>query len=151
MAATLNHDGDALMERPDFLNHLAQRSLQMLNHIWRGIPAQHGAAIDTDKFMSAFSMMHEGQRITAQPWPEGPDGRAEIAEVHNEESDSEPSRLHMRRKACLDWIAHLERYGAFIPLWRRMDFEALRQKVLINAPSGRKKGMFAYLFQKIIL
>ena len=137
------------MERPDFLNYMAQYSLLMLNHIWRSIPASNGAAIDTDRFMSAFSMSHEGRRITAAPWPEGPDGRAEIPDTEPQEDGNlivnpeEPSRIKARRTACLKWVAHLERYSAFIPLWSTVKFADLREKILINAPSGRKKGMSA--------
>ncbi len=67
-----------------WLNWMARALLLKSHHALAQGPADYGIEIDADKFLSAFSLIIDGERVDADPWPEGPDSdvRKPFSERH---------------------------------------------------------------------
>lgn len=77
-------DGWVGTERTAWMDWIARALLQRSHYALAQGPADYGIEIDANKFLSAFSLMVDGKRVNAEPWPEAPnsDVRNPFSERH---------------------------------------------------------------------
>lgn len=107
------------MENKSLFNFVVRGLLQISAYIVRQLPSSMGVRIDQAKFTSAFTMKHDTKSITAEPWPEAPDGSVSDpvlpGEVDVDEMDPSVKAAYNRRKIHMDWIDHKANIAKFIP------------------------------------
>lgn len=60
------------MDRKSHFNHFVRNIVQLVAYLVPQFPPECLARFDRDKLISAFSMVADGTRIGAKPWPLGP-------------------------------------------------------------------------------
>jgi hypothetical protein len=107
------------MEDTSLFKFVVRGLLQISACIVRQLPSSMGVRIDQAKFTSAFTMKHDSKSITAEPWPEAPDGSVSDpllpGEVDVDEMDPSVKAAYNRKKIHMDWIDHKTNIAKFIP------------------------------------
>ncbi|KAI0083656.1 hypothetical protein BDY19DRAFT_866772, partial [Irpex rosettiformis] len=71
--ASYGQDGWVTMEPESHFNWMVRGALQRSHFAFRQLPASYGVEIDSEKFLDAFSMTVDGERVTAKPWSMAPE------------------------------------------------------------------------------
>ncbi|EDQ98872.1 uncharacterized protein LACBIDRAFT_335580 [Laccaria bicolor S238N-H82] len=117
--ANFVRDGIILMEPKSLFNFVIRGLLQISAYIVRQLPLPMGVRIDQAKFTSAFTMQDNMTTITAEPWPEAPDGSVSDpilpGEIEVDGMDPSVKAAHIRKKIHMEWIDHKANMASFIP------------------------------------
>ncbi|EDQ98053.1 uncharacterized protein LACBIDRAFT_314300 [Laccaria bicolor S238N-H82] len=107
------------MEPKSLFNFVIWGLLQISAYIVRQLPLPMGVRIDQAKFTSAFTMQDNMTTITAEPWPEAPDGSVSDpilpGEIEVDGMDPSVKAAHIRKKIHMEWIDHKANMASFIP------------------------------------
>ena len=107
------------MEPKSLFNFVVRGLLQISAYIVRQLPLSMGVRIDQAKFTSAFTMKDNMTTITAESWPEAPDGSVSdpilSGEIDVDEVDPSVKAAHIRKQIYMEWIDHKANMARFIP------------------------------------
>ncbi|KAI0060625.1 hypothetical protein BV25DRAFT_1917696 [Artomyces pyxidatus] len=136
--ATFAADGDVIMAPRSLVTYIARSLLLFCIYILAQLPQKYQVQIDTDKFLTSFSMEEDGERKNLEPWAYAP--------RLNDEAGGTARRL-----AAAKWNEYRERCKAFIPFAvthniRELEIDSgLRDP---NRPLGGRPAEEAYVQSK---
>ena len=118
------------MDRQAYIQHTIQSTLQLVSHIIQQCPPEYRVAIDTEKYMGAFSMVEDAnepdittnatedstivvdpRHVTAGSWAFAPDGSL-AAEF---ESEGKVNAIVSRSEQVNRWLDHMQQRSQFVP------------------------------------
>ena len=131
---TIVTDGIMTMPPKVHFDHVVKRIAQIVNYWTMQLPAQYNVSLDTNRFLSAFSMVEDGERVSCSPWPLGPGISSKYSFIlpsSEASSDSSPhlslagsspsSELNLvglspeRQAAITKWVSYYEKMAMCIP------------------------------------
>ncbi|KAL0566511.1 hypothetical protein V5O48_015504, partial [Marasmius crinis-equi] len=121
-SATFTHDGLSIMEDKSYLNNIARDWYSFVLYGVRQANPTANLRVSKDVFLSAFSMMADGERITAGPWPLGPGWDQADVEAANSDVDGngDGNAIPYSNKARFvqpqEWEKLLHKSSRHIPL-----------------------------------
>ncbi|KAI0057139.1 hypothetical protein BV25DRAFT_1920359, partial [Artomyces pyxidatus] len=136
--ATFAADGDVIMAPHSLVTYIVRSLLLFCIYVLAQLPQKYKVQIDTDKFLTSFSMEESGRRKDLEPWAYAPRLNDEAAGA-------------ARRLAAAKWTEYREKCEAFIPFVATHNIRKLEINTSVrdpNRPVGGRPASEAYVQSK---